>query len=75
VKLIMEDGSNSVWLAGVAPTGRYRIYVTSAEFADMKALYGDPITVDDADHCGPVVTAASLPSPEQSERHIRRAEA
>jgi lysozyme len=75
VKLVMEKGNNSVYLAGVAPTGKYRLYVGSPEFDDMVTLYGEPVVVDDLDHCGPVVTAASLPNAEQSERHIRRAEA
>jgi lysozyme len=78
VKLVMEDGDNSVYLHGVAPTGKYRIYVTSAEFDDMVTLYGAPVTVDDLDHCGPVVTpAAKSESPDsaQTERHNRRAEA
>lgn len=74
VKLVMEEGNNAVWLAGVSPAGKYRLYVSSAEYSDMKALYGEPITVDDVEHCGPQVTAASIPSAEQSERHIRRAE-
>jgi lysozyme len=75
VKLVMESGNNAVYLAAVAPTGKYRLYVSSAEYEDMKALYGDPVTVDDLEHCGPVVTAAAIPDSAQSERHIRRAEA
>lgn len=75
VKLVMEDGNTSVYLAGVGPSGKYRLYVASAEFADMKSLYGEPVTVDDLDHCGPVVAPAALPNAAESERHIRRAEA
>jgi lysozyme len=75
VKLVMEKGNTAVYLHGVAPTGKYRLYVNSAEYADMKTCWGEPEIVDDLEHCGPVVTVASLSTAEQSERHIRRSEA
>lgn len=74
VKLVMEKGNNSVYLAGVAATGKYRLYVSGAEYEDMKGLYGAPVTVDDLEHCGPVVAPAPVPDALQSERHVRRAE-
>jgi lysozyme len=75
VKLVMEEGNNAVYLAGVAPTGKYRLYVSSAEYDDMKELYGAPVLVDDVDHCGPVLTPVPPAVVAQSERHIRRSEA
>lgn len=58
VKLIMGRGDNAVFLAGVAPSGKYRIYVQASEFPDLVLCYGQPIVVDDVNHFGPLVTAS-----------------